>query len=854
MTGDLFELIHKGAVDDVRAVVTGLTEPQRRQLGGDLVAWVRKLRDNRWGGAEAAALAVAVVGCLPTAARAAEVLGRRAVSLPAEAGPPVVTVARHRGVDWLPELAHRLADRLPRDPWFSWSFIAHLVVAENAAAPTGDRFVEGWIASFAWPGYDQWALSLPDRLRADPFLDALVPRLFEIDGLGTRLTFRSTTGQEETTLPAALARLAAEGRLDRTALLGGCLDRLVRGDRPAALRAFVVLHNLLVPTPTERAARAADYLRLLADGPGPVATMAQQALRGLPDLELEGLLEAARSVLARPEKGLVRAQLGWLDQLARQRPDRAVEIAAVLAEGADHAAPELRDRAAALAARHGVTPTVVTALTGRGDELPPPPAPAAVPAPIDDPDELAEEVAVLLRDEFGTLALERVLEGVVRVAGADRHRLSRALTPVLDRHPDGRAAHGWDPCCLHGHLAGVLRSAVDAPEAGTLRARWSGLLAALRRADPPDPRVAPPHWLLRLRLAELGARLGNQRGGVALLATPTAANGSLDGTVLVDRVAALGDASPGRWDLLQALLRLPPVVDERLAGRAAALRTPAGDRLAGWLRGGGVPEPVCRTVTVPFHRFVGYHPGSSGGPTQRRVVELQPPRTPGAERFEDPLRLLTGRRARLDGHCSAWSVLWPAVLPGYRGLVAAYALPDIAGAADLDLRGGTAVLPLLAESTGRGGPALDLALAYGLGARHATDRVAALDALLLLAAAGDLDAEAVGRQVGELGVAGMLTLTRAVEPLRDAATAGAPLTVWRLLAAALPVLLAGSAPPRGTPDLLSLAAETATLTGVRIEVPGLGEVAARRGSSRLVTEARRLATAVDRVEVSGEGV
>lgn len=59
-------------------------------------------------------------------------------------------------------------------------------------------------------------------------------------------------------------------------------------------------------------------------------------------------------------------------------------------------------------------------------------------------------------------------------------------------------------------------------------------------------------------------------------------------------------------------------------------------------------------------------------------------------------------------------------------------------------------------------------------------------------------------------------------------------------------MLAASPAPRGTPDLLTLAAETAGATGVRIEVPGLADVVARRGSARLVTEARRLATLLDR--------
>jgi hypothetical protein len=74
--------------------------------------------------------------------------------------------------------------------------------------------------------------------------------------------------------------------------------------------------------------------------------------------------------------------------------------------------------------------------------------------------------------------------------------------------------------------------------------------------------------------------------------------------------------------------------------------------------------------------------------------------------------------------------------------------------------------------------------------------------------------------------------------------AGARLSVWRLLAAALPPLLAAPTPPRGTPDLLNLAAEAAGATGVLIEVPGLADVVTRGGTSRLVTEARRLATAL----------
>ncbi|MEU5944757.1 hypothetical protein ABZ793_04270 [Micromonospora sp. NPDC047465] len=163
-----------------------------------------------------------------------------------------------------------------------------------------------------------------------------------------------------------------------------------------------------------------------------------------------------------------------------------------------------------------------------------------------------------------------------------------------------------------------------------------------------------------------------------------------------------------------------------------------------------------------------------------------------------------------------WVAFWPAAMPGYRGMVAAHVLPTVAKGADHNASGAAAVLPLLAEGTGDGGPALDLTLAYGLGARHEADQVAALDALLMLATTGDLDAPAVGAHLGTLAADGAFPLSRVLRPLRDAAGAGAALTVWRLLAAALPAVLATSPPPRGTPDVLGLAAETAGAPGLRI--------------------------------------
>ncbi|MEV4481798.1 DUF6493 family protein [Micromonospora coxensis] len=845
---DFFESLVRGDVAAVRSVLHAMDEAARRALGDELIAHVRRRQDHWWWGTEATALAVAAVGTMSTATKASTLLGRRSVMLRDVDPEPVVAAARQRGVTWLADLAYRLAERLRRrEPWEGWHFTAGLLLAEKVAPPTEDAFVAGWAYAMGWQRpHDPPQPPLLDRLRADPFLDALLPRLFEVDGLGADLT----AGGNGQAVPQALAALATEGRLDRAALLDAILGRLLRGDRPAALRPFLTLHEQLAPTPDEVAARASAYLRLLADAPGPVATVAQRALRELGDaVELESLSDAARTVLTRPEKALVRAQLSWLDRLARQHPERAAQIADILAVGADHPAADLRDRAMTLAQRQGHQPVATATVTAAGDDLPNPPQPAASLPPITDMDELVEEVSGLLGRRWPAPAVERVLDGLVRLATTERDRLAAVLLPVLRREQVGAYDHMWAVFNLSIQLHGVLLAAAAPAEAATRRDQWSGILSeSLTRTLRPfrnRPAVEPPRrpaltLLYCTRLAEIGQRMDG-RDDPGLLAAPTSATGALDPTALYERLAALGDRPVWRWDLTQALLRLPAGVDEALAARAEALHTAAGDELAGWLRGDALPAPVYRLVTVDRRERAGkYDFGYDRLPPRRTVVASAPP-----DGVTDPLGLLTVPAQPVGHRHSGWSDLWPALLPGQRGLAAAHLLPEIASAAQQDARESATVLPMLAECTGAGGPALDLALAYGLCARHEVDRAAALDALLMLAAAGELNAPGVGGHLGALAADSQVTLTRAVTPLRDAVTTGARLSVWRLLAAALPPLLAVPAPPRGTPDLLTLAAETAAATGVRIQVPGLADVVARGGANRLVTEARRLATTLN---------
>ncbi|MEU8423533.1 DUF6493 family protein [Micromonospora sp. NPDC048835] len=844
---DFLEALERGEVTTVGSALHALDDPARRALGDELVVYVRGLDDILYG-RPATALAVAAVGTLSTATKVAALLGRGSILLTDTDPEPVVAAARQRGVPWLADVAYRLAERLSRRrPWDGWHFVAALLLAEKVPPPTGDAFVAGWAQSLWWQRSSDGPRRSPvlDELRADPFLDVLLPRLFEVDGIGIDLGF-SGAGQP---VPAALAALAREGRLDRAVLLDGVLGRLLRGDRPGALRPFLALHEELRPGPDEVATRVDGYLRLLADGPGPVAGAAQRALRDADSqVDVDALLDTARVVLGRPEKALVRAQLSWLDRLARRRPEHRARIAEVLATGTGHPAADLRDRAAALAQRHGHRPVATVTVAAAGDELPPPVSPAPAAPPITEVDELVEEVFGLLTPRRPPATLERVLDGLVRLATTDRARLAAALLPVLRRGEVGAWDHSWSQFDVSVQLNGVLLAAAAQPEAASRRDQWSSILSQLltRTLRPFRGRsaVKPPHQsALTLiycgRLAEIGQRLDG-RDDPGLLAAPTGATGALDPTALYERLAALGDRPVWRWDLTQALLRLPVGVDEALADRAATLGSMAGDELARWLRGDALPATVQQVVTVGRRaRKHTYDFAYEELPARRTLVTGTPP-----EGVADPLGLLTVPAHPIGRGLGDSSNLWPALLPGHRGLVAAHLLSEFASTAQENARDAATIMPAVAECAGAGGPALDLALAYGLCARHEVDRVATLDALLMLAAAGDLDPPGVGGQLGALAADGQVTPTRVVTPLRDAIAAGAPLTVWRLLAAALPPMLAAPNPPRGTPDLLALGAETALATGVRIEVPGLADVVARGGTSRLVTEARRLATAL----------
>ena len=885
----LVALVRAGDVDGAADLALGLSPVQRRALLPELKVLRKELAVDRWGSdrSDLVALLVAGVACNTSPAAAASWLtGRNLRSDRGWGHPALWRVFESQPEEWQTAAVAKVAAR-PASAWWPGEFdaVESVVRRLGCPVPTSDGFVTEWHRARTWnrsgrPPGAAGASSLWLRLAGDSFVPVLAPRLFDLVGIGPSL-FHSWGAQAGVAWADCLKRLAEEGVLDRGALIDRNLARLLRGGRQGDQRAFLKVLQLLAPTRAENTAHLRDHLALLG-GESTVAAYAQQVLT---DLDGAGLLpddllaEASATVLFRSEKKLVRAQLGWLDRVARHDPARAGAVLLAAADAFGHPDPDLQERALRLTVRHlkaagdAVLPelrfaaetlnpahaasaaeilgtvegTAGPALDASYAEvLPPVPPPDPMPEPLGTAAEVAEEVGAVVAGDADPMAFERALDGLVRHGYQDRAALAEALEPVLRVH-DWHGHSTWWDCDATQilYVAAAVSGQVPASQAMPV-AGQSGPLAGQR--------MSRFGRMLAGRLQEAGWHCMTAPRPF-LLATPTSSRGSLDAGVLVRRLAAYEalDLPPGPADLSQALLRVAPTDDPAVLDAAAALLSPAGQRLARWLKSGGLPHRVSRRIGFgagPGLDLFGSPPVDTRARTVVELpgVELDEPLAEDAMRLLRPhvstrpgLRLAVGP-AWASGFTGPPTRLWPAMLPHHREELAALLLERIAGAADEEDRGAALLLPDLAEAEGPAATAVHLAVGYGLGARFAEDRAAAVDALLVLAARGDLDGGRLGRELAELVRIGSVKPNRLTESLRAAADTGAYGTVWSVLDGALPLLLTGD-PVRGAGELLAIATDCARRSGGRggaDTVAAVTEAAGRGGSGRLVRESRVL--------------
>ncbi|CAM5511239.1 hypothetical protein SNARM312S_01075 [Streptomyces narbonensis] len=472
-----------------------------------------------------------------------------------------------------------------------------------------------------------------------------------------------------------------------------------------------------------------------------------------------------------------------------------------------------------------------------------------------------------LRAELAGAEAVRFLRSLPRGQGRGRGPLwiapaGRTLRPTTRPGPGAvccRAPTGWPPwsgCCgtrrgceCTGRCRTARRRRRARGAGGAARASVDRSWIDSRLAREPEATACLHEGLTGIRDTRLweAASLVGTDALPFLLAAPTLSTGGIDPATLVERLRAYRDAGVEHApvDLAQALLRV--LRADPGAGRAAEeaweLDTPAGLRLAAWLRS---ETPLAADVRVlgreEDRSLLRWHV------VHRLVVDVADSAVV-REEFPPAFRWLGGVLEAAPRSCSHWIVggeHWASVLPADREVLAACLVPSLARSVGGGARETTEPLTGTAEAEGPVGRGVALALALGLGNGDADDRLRAVDALLVLASRGDLDARRVGEELGWLLAEGSVKPNRLADAARTAAATGAYGTVWAVLAAALPEALGDGKPVRGLGEVLAVAADCVERCGARGELAGLDGVASAKGSTQLVAQAKRLRDALRR--------
>ncbi|MGN9842123.1 DUF7824 domain-containing protein [Nonomuraea sp. H19] len=838
--------IKAGDTGGTIALIADLDPADRKAVAAALPAYLaeRNRQTNGWWECrqELGPLLLAGAACISGPAAVTSWLFRRefAWQTPVPRQPErILELMRTRPEAWRSQVAQRMAGRMRLPEVQHWAIVAELVRESGMEPPDGGAFMVGWLRSIRGERVA--------RVAADPLFPCLAPRIFDTDGLDEDLTH---------SLTETIAGLIDHGALDRAAVIGGAVGRLLR-DGPSAIPALAALLDRLSLDLDEAGRHAKDFVRLLPVAPVSVAEMALARLRSLHEA---GLLtcdlfgEAAEALAFRPEKKLLRATLSWVGDAVRQSPDRAdAGLRALSMIFAQDALP-IQAGAARLAvklARHAGEPGR-TAITAAAAGLPaelreliaaaygevavdaaePPPVLVAVtvadPAPpIASPAELAFEIASIAwsvpPEQF-----ERILAGLVEWAHREPDVLREELEPwsrPFDPGAFGYHSYGTPPTSV-----GLLRQAALAFASPDDSRTLTKLFAGLRHQRSNE---AAPDRMYMARAREVIALFEDGEPGPVLLATPTAGTGHLDPDVLLDRFERLEAARvrPLPADFQQALLRLPRSVSPEAVARAGRLSSEDGRALAAWLRGGGLPD-LASTCEIVTYR--------SGWPEHWACFPRAELSAPGME-LPELIRDLCVKDEK-ESSFSFFLDWWPFVMPSHREIVAALLLDGLPVFLEDRNGGQVAALARLAHGDGPVGAATAYALTCGMGHRDPAERAGATDALLTLAARGQAPTAELGEAIIELVCGEVVKLNRVTAALEDVVQGGGHAAAWAVIAAALRGLLPGPGqrPRAGVAELLAVGAKAAAAARAQAELPELAVVAARKGSSRLVQEARRL--------------
>lgn len=653
-----------------------------------------------------------------------------------------------------------------------------------------NRLVQGLVVRQNGGGpHKPTGAQIADALLADAYLmEHEFPQFFRVEGMGGnyQLTDWNAAGWDD-----ALRLLCERRPALREDLLRESLDALLRDFSAKNCVWYHRVHRLLEPSAEDIARHAPRYCAVLATAPSTSVGLAQDMLlRGAKAgrVDADALIAASGAVLLRTEKKLLKAQLAILAALDADEA-QCQAIAALVAGVRDALPPELRsaaDRLGAAGAQAG-TPAEAAAEAVAGDPVavPPPrrrplPTSIAAPEPIRDEASFAAGVAAQLEGNGDGADLPWLLAyGAAHPRMVVDAALLQRAQEVLDGVWDANGASA------RRHLAAWLLG--RAGEAPSLAFRGYRRHVHVRPgdADPEGAEIESHTGTSSTYDVESGewtqTAVHHYRSGYRFLPTHSPA-GLLMAQFQADPVAAPLMHRPRTWR--RAVCEL----GQGTYGRDLDVL-------------GAQPRPLWLTPDEA-------PPDAAAGFAQRAL---------DVSRVAAEFTFRAQEAREQDGFEQI--VQWAAwLLREHPDALAAHFHPALyAATAVVNVRGIGALMQALGASRQLSGGPMYSALALGLSAKAAAQRVQAAEAVAALAASGLLDPEGFAAELGAHLAEGFAMAGRVAQALADAASIGA-LPGYRVLQT-LGVLLPALDGVNGAARLMELAARLSAAYGTPLALP-----------------------------------
>jgi uncharacterized protein DUF6493 len=479
-----------------------------------------------------------------------------------------------------------------------------------------------------------------------------------------------------------------------------------------------------------------------------------------------------------------------------------------------------------------------------------PEAGALLSAPVTDPDELVQLFAMLIEDARDALAAERALAGAVRLSSLPREQRARIAAPLLKRVQEVMHHYPFSGNLITSDIALVAYAwaGEELPDVDGSREHdsWQPEKFAVSGSG----QALTVAGIFSARAWEAARLAGAGQGGL-LLAEPETERGAISAATLLDRVRELSRRRKPvcRQDLDVALLRLALEPAGALWNELAQLTG----------RPAAALQETDRLVRLPvsFEAVTGEPSGQPFRHSQHWHVHLLArtvgavPATPGNRCWQlltaltDPLadhHVLYGPSRYFLRHYDAAVAAWPLICPWQPEVASAHLLRPLSDGLIPGLTPATTAIQGIQHPGHPLGPVGHLALVTGLSGDAGDARIAAAQLWSDACADGRLDPKLAARAIVTGAAGEALKVSRIADSLRHASHT--PLSAYRIVETVI-AATDGFAPdyPAAMHALLELAAQLATRVGAAELPAAVPELAARRGSTRLVTTARQLAAA-----------